>query len=139
MTKTGFSLLCDATKTHATAYSSEERKALKLEGLLPPVPVTIEMQAEAALETLRACDTLFQKALFLQSIHASNETLFFHLLVHHVAEVLPIAYTPAVAEICLNYSHCWRFPKGMFLCWEAGKIGAASMKSLPTRRRNRST
>lgn len=118
MMKTGFSLLCDASQTHATAYNSEERKALKLEGLLPPIPVTLEMQAQAALETMRACDTLYQKALFLQSIHASNETLFFHLLVHHVSEVLPIAYTPAVAEICLNYSHCWRFPKGMFLCWE---------------------
>lgn len=116
--KTGFNLISDATQTHGTAYTNEERRELGLEGLLPPVPVTIEMQAEAALTTLAACDTMYQKALFLQTIHASNETLFFHLLVHHVSEVLPIAYTPAVAEICLNYSHCWRFPKGMFLCWE---------------------
>lgn len=116
--KTGFNLISDATQTHGTAYTEQERKTLKLEGLLPPVPVTLEMQAQATLKTLRACDTLYQKALFLQSVHASNETLFFYLLVHHVSEVLPIAYTPAVAEICLNYSHCWRFPKGMFLCWE---------------------
>lgn len=116
--KTGAALISDASQSHGTAYTLSERKKLGLEGLLPPVPVSVEMQAEAALETMRSCDTLFQKALFLQSLHAANETLFFHLLVHHVSEVLPIAYTPAVAELCLNYSHCWRFPKGVFLSWE---------------------
>lgn len=129
--KTGTELISNASQTHGTAYTLSERKKLGLEGLLPPMPLSIEMQAQAALETMRACDTLFQKALFLQSLHAANETLFFHLLVHHVSEVLPIAYTPAVAEICLHYSHCWRFPKGLFLSWEdKGRI-AEILKNVP--------
>ncbi len=122
--KTGFALLTDAAATHGTGYALAERKARKLEGLLPPVPASIEDEAQCVLEVLRTFKENYHKALYLQSIHASNETLFFYLLVHHVAEVLPIAYTPAVAEICLNYSHCWRFPKGMFLSIEdKGRIG----------------
>lgn len=122
--KTGFALLTDATATHGTGYTEAERKAKKLEGLLPPVVASIEQEAQCVLEVLRTFKENYHKALYLQSIHASNETLFFYLLVNHVAEVLPIAYTPAVAEICLNYSHCWRFPKGVFLAIEdRGRVG----------------
>ncbi len=116
--KTGLDLLLDAANTHSTAYTMKGRHQLNLEGLLPPVPTTLQLQAQAVLNTLELCDTPFQKALFLQTIHASNETLFFYLLINHVSQILPIAYTPAVAELCLNYSHCWRFPKGLFLSWE---------------------
>lgn len=116
--KTGFDLLLDSANTHSTAYTMKARHQLNLEGLLPPVPTTLQLQAQAVLNTLELCDTPFQKALFLQTIHASNETLFFYLLINHVSQILPIAYTPAVAELCLNYSHCWRFPKGLFLSWE---------------------
>lgn len=122
--KTGFALAADAAATHGTGFTLAERREKHLEGLLPPVPTTIEDEAQCVLEVLKTFTTNFHKALYLQSIHASNETLFFYLLLHHVVEVLPIAYTPAVADICLNYSHCWRFPKGLFLAIEdKGRVG----------------
>lgn len=120
----GFSLLANPMKTKGTGYSADERSALHLKGLLPARTMTIEQQAQCVIEMLGCFETGFQKALYLQSIHASNATLFFYLLVHHVADVLPIAYTPAVGDVCLNFSHCWRYPQGLFLSIEdAGKIG----------------
>ena len=77
---TGTTLLQNGVYSKGTAYSEEERAALHLKGLLPPVPATISMQVEAMMEQLRAFDTPFQKALFLDGLRSSNETLYFRLL-----------------------------------------------------------
>ena len=86
---TGTTLLQNGVYSKGTAYSEEERAALHLKGLLPPVPATISMQVEAMMEQLRAFDTPFQKALFLDGLRSSNETLYFRLLLEHIEEVLP--------------------------------------------------
>ena len=80
---TGTTLLQNGVYSKGTAYSEEERAALHLKGLLPPVPATISMQVEAMMEQLRAFDTPFQKALFLDGLRSSNETLYFRLLLEH--------------------------------------------------------
>ena len=41
---TGTTLLQNGVYSKGTAYSEEERAALHLKGLLPPVPATISMQ-----------------------------------------------------------------------------------------------
>ena len=97
---TGTTLLQNGVYSKGTAYSEEERAALHLKGLLPPVPATISMQVEAMMEQLRAFDTPFQKALFLDGLRSSNETLYFRLLLEHIEEVLPLVYTPTVGEVC---------------------------------------
>ena len=91
---TGTTLLQNGVYSKGTAFSEEERAALHLKGLLPPVPATISMQVEAMMEQLRAFDTPFQKALFLDGLRSSNETLYFRLLLEHIEEVLPLVYTP---------------------------------------------
>ena len=116
--QTGIALLQNSTFSKGTAYSEEERASLGIKGLLPPIPATLDMQVAAMMEQLRAFDTPFQKALFLDGVRASNETLFFRMVMTHVEEILPLVYTPTVGEVCQKYSHLFRFPKGMFLSIE---------------------
>ena len=94
---TGTTLLQNGVYSKGTAYSEEERAALHLKGLLPPVPATISMQVEAMMEQLRAFNTPFQKALFLDGLRSSNETLYFRLLLEHIEEVLPLVCSFSVS------------------------------------------
>ncbi len=114
----GTALLQNGILSKGTAFTAEERAANGLQGLLPPVPATLDMQVEAMFEQLNVFDTPYQKALFLDGLRASNETLFFKLLLTHVEEILPLVYTPTVGELCQKYSHLFRFPRGLFLSIE---------------------
>ena len=82
---TGTTLLQNGVYSKGTAYSEEERAALHLKGLLPPVPATISMQVEAMMEQLRAFDTPFQKVGFRIDVAAQlplQSRLIAHLQVH---------------------------------------------------------
>ena len=46
MGKLGYELLKDPFLNKGTAFTTEERKTYRLEGLLPPAVETIELQAE---------------------------------------------------------------------------------------------
>lgn len=114
----GTSLLQNSVVSKGTAYTEQERAELGLKGLLPPVPATLKMQAEAMMEQVRSFDTPYQKALFLDGLRAANETLFFRVVMDYVEEILPLIYTPTVGEVCQKYSHLYRFPRGLFLSIE---------------------
>jgi malate dehydrogenase (oxaloacetate-decarboxylating) len=53
----------------------------------------------------------------LRALQDRNETLFYALLNQHIAEMAPIIYTPVVAEGCINFSHIYRCPRGLFLSY----------------------
>ena len=44
-----------------------------------------------------------------------NEVLFYHLVVSHLEEMMPIIYTPTVGQACMEYGSIWRGPRGLFL------------------------
>jgi len=114
----GTALLQNGQLSKGTAFTLEERAKKGLNGLLPPVPASLQMQEEAMMEAYHHFDTPMQKTLFLDALRAANETLFFKLLMDHVDEMLPVVYTPTVGEFCEKYSHLMRFPRGMFLSIE---------------------
>jgi malate dehydrogenase (oxaloacetate-decarboxylating)(NADP+) len=116
--QTGAALLSNSVLTKSTAYSEAERACLGLTGLLPPVPATLDNQVKAMMEVYRSFSTPMQQSLFLDSLRAANETLFFKLLMDNVDELLPVAYTPTVGDYCKQFSHIFRFPRGMFLSIE---------------------
>ena len=120
MTETlkGNALLQNGTLSKGTAYTAEERKALGLTGLLPPMPASIGMQEEAMMEVYHSFSIPLQKSIFLDALRAANETLFFRMLMDNVDELLPVVYTPTVGDFCKQYSHLLRFPRGMFLSIE---------------------
>ncbi|HKV64133.1 MAG TPA: NAD-dependent malic enzyme [Candidatus Acidoferrum sp.] len=100
-----------------TAFTLEERQALGLDGLLPPVVETIEEQSSRAYKAyLRKPDDL-ERHIYLRQLQDTNEVLFYRLLLDHIEEMLPIVYTPVVAEACQEFSHIYRRPRGLIISY----------------------
>ena len=59
----GIKLLHDPVLNKGTAFSREERRRLKLTGLLPPAVLTQEQQVEKILENLREQHTDLERYL----------------------------------------------------------------------------
>ncbi|HQR45186.1 MAG TPA: NAD-dependent malic enzyme [Thermoanaerobaculia bacterium] len=98
-----------------TAFTMEERTRLGLHGLLPPQIETIEEQVVRAYEAYLAKRTPLGRHVQLRALQDTNEILFYRLLLAHIEEMMPIVYTPVVAEACQQFSHIYRRPRGLFI------------------------
>jgi malate dehydrogenase (oxaloacetate-decarboxylating) len=113
----GQALLETPSLNKGTAFTHEERQALGLDGLLPPVVEAIEEQSVRAYKAyLRKHDNL-ERHIYLRQLQDTNEVLFYRLLLDHIEEMLPIVYTPVVAEACQEFSHIYRRPRGLILSY----------------------
>lgn len=111
----GYELLTDPQLNKGTAFSEEERDALRLHGLLPPHISTLDEQMSRALQALCQLETDLERYAFLRELQDTNETLFYALLVGNLEELLPVAYTPTVGAGCQQFSRLYRKPRGLFL------------------------
>ena len=98
-----------------TAFSNEERQRLGLTGLLPPTVLSIEQQAQRAYAQYSTQADDLHKNVYLTALHDRNEVLFYRLVTDHLAEMLPVIYTPTVAQAIEQYSHEYRRPRGVYL------------------------
>jgi malate dehydrogenase (oxaloacetate-decarboxylating) len=98
-----------------TAFSPGERKALGLEGLLPPAVLSLEEQLARVYEQYNEQPTNLLKNVFLTVLQDNDEVLFYRLLSEHLREMLPIVYDPTVGEAIRRYSHEYRRPRGVYL------------------------
>src|SRR5258708_24274094 len=113
----GQALLETPLLNKGTAFPLSERQALGLDGLLPPVVDTIEEQSARAYKAfLRKPDNL-ECHIYLRQLQDTNEVLFYRLLLDHIEEMLPIVYTPVVAEACQEFSHIYRRPRGLIISY----------------------
>ncbi|HEY8105182.1 MAG TPA: NAD-dependent malic enzyme [Gemmatimonadales bacterium] len=113
----GIALLTNPLLNKGTAFTEEERSAFALHGLLPPHVGTLEEQIERRVRSLRKLGSDLDRYLLLRGLQDANETLFYALLTRHLAEMLPLVYTPTVGEGCQQFSHYWHYPRGLFLSW----------------------
>ena len=111
----GEALLRTPLINKGTAFTTAERKALGLNGLLPPTVLTIEQQAQRAYQQYSEQSDDLHKNIYLTALHDRNEVLFYRLLTDHLSEMLPIVYTPTVAQAIQQYSHEYRRPRGVYL------------------------
>ncbi len=100
-----------------SAFSEEEREQFNLLGLIPGVTETISEQTERAYALLQSFTANFDKHLYLRSLQDTNETLYYRLVVDHLDEILPLIYTPTVAEACRQFSRIYRRHRGLFISY----------------------
>ncbi len=112
---TGVALLEDPICNRGTAFTAEERTRLGLDGLLPPAVETLEQQTARAYEAYRRKADDLERHIYLRALQDTNETLCYAVLRRHLAEMVPVVYTPVVAQACSQFSQIYRRPRGLFL------------------------
>src|SRR6516162_6171814 len=111
----GPSLLVSPLLNRGTAFTPAEREALGLTGLLPEAVSTIAKQlARVYGQYLRQPGDL-AKNLYLAGLRDRNEVLFYRLLTEHLAEMLPVVYTPTIGTAIERYSLEYGRPRGVYL------------------------
>ena len=112
-----------------SGFSEEERLIFNLEGLLPNAVETIEEQSHRAYRQFSDFKSAIAQHIYLRNIQDTNETLFYYLVNKHLAEMLPIIYTPVVGHACEHFSDIYRRARGSPMVngsWDLGiKVLAA--------------
>jgi malate dehydrogenase (oxaloacetate-decarboxylating) len=98
-----------------TAFTAEEREALGLTGLLPPVISTLEAQVACAYAQYQRLPDALGKNIYLTALHDRNEVLFFRILSEHLREMIPIVNDRTVGLAMQQYHHECRRPRGVYL------------------------
>ena len=107
--------LHDPALNKGTAFTEEERDKLGLWGLLPPGVNTMEEQVLRVMGNYNRKTSDLEKYIFLVALQDRNQTLFYRVLTDHLAEMMPIIYTPTVGLACQEFVHIFRRPKGIFV------------------------
>ncbi|MFI9724262.1 NAD-dependent malic enzyme [Streptomyces sp. NPDC052396] len=118
-TARGRAVLTDPRINKGTAFTTEERQALGLIGLLPPRVLTLEQQTARVYAQYRVQPSDLAKHVHLTALHDRNEVLFYRLISEHLEEMLPIVYTPTVGTAIERYSYEYRRPRGVYLSVDA--------------------
>ncbi len=113
--KAGVWLLQNPSTNQATAFDREQRDELRVRGMVPYRVTTLEQQAAAAIGQIRAHGTPLQQYIGMAALHDRNEVLFYRVLVDHIAELMPIVYTPTVGEACQKFSQIYRSARGLWI------------------------
>jgi malate dehydrogenase (oxaloacetate-decarboxylating) len=108
----GAAVLANARINRGTAFTADERRALGLVGLLPDGVSTIDGQVRRTYAQFSAQNSPLDKWVYLAALRDRNEVLFYRLLCEHIAEMLPIVYTPTVGLAIERFSHEFRRPRG---------------------------
>ncbi|KAG6831842.1 hypothetical protein H0H87_003641 [Tephrocybe sp. NHM501043] len=91
-------------------------------GLTPPA-LTDEIHALRCLNQLRSKDKNIEKYIYLSMLKEQDPSMFYKLCLRYMSEFTPIIYTPTVGDACLQYSHIYRRPEGLFISIkDKGKI-----------------
>jgi len=113
--KRGMAVLTTPLLNKGSAFTLEEREALGLNGLLPPVVSTLESQVASAYAQYQRLPDALGKNIYLTALHDRNEVLFFRLLSEHLREMIPIVNDRTVGLAMEQYHHECRRPRGVYL------------------------
>src|SRR5690606_8705397 len=86
--------------------------------LLPPHVATLEEQLERTYGNYQRATTNIDKHVYLRGLQDRNEVLYYALLEKHREEMMPIVYTPTVAEAVQSFSRIYRYPRGLVISTE---------------------
>ncbi len=114
----GVHILRDCFVNQGSAFTEEAREKLNLKGLLPPRPLTIELQAKRFMERIRETDNPLTKYEILDALRFRNRTLYFYVIINNIDELLPIVYTPTVGKACIEFDHIFKTTDGLYVSIE---------------------
>jgi malate dehydrogenase (oxaloacetate-decarboxylating) len=128
----GMDLLNRQGLNKGTAFSEEERVRFGLHGLLPPQLETLAEQVVRAYGAYKRKSDDLERHIYLRALQDTNEVLFYRLLLDHLEEMMPIIYTPVVAQACEQFSHIYRRPRGMFISYPLRDSIPALLRNRPS-------
>jgi len=98
-----------------TAFTYQERQIFGLLGKLPNRVETLDEQVKRVYMQYLRCSTTLQKNIYLTSLHSKNHVLFYKLVSRHLAEMLPVIYTPFIGTAVKEFSREYRQPRGLYI------------------------
>jgi len=114
---TGWDRLRNRFLNKGTAFTAAERDRYRLNGLLPPVVETLDLQLERTRIEFDTKGTDLGRHIFLRLLQGRNSVLFYSFVQRHLGEILPIVYTPTVGLACQEWSRIYRQEHGLYLSW----------------------
>ncbi len=96
-----------------SAFSSRERRELKLEGLLPPGIRTLPQQLKNSMSVFEHKTSALEKFIYVRSLFDRNVTLAHALISSDIKRLMGIIYTPTVGLACQHYSSMFRRANGL--------------------------
>lgn len=113
--KGGQALLRYPLYNKGIGFTPEERENFGIEGLLPDEFNEIDKQAERAYRSICFNPDPVGRNIDLTGLQNRNEVLFYKILEMHLADLMPIVYTPTVGAASHHFSHVYRRSRGVFI------------------------
>lgn len=110
-------LMTVAQLNKTTAFSNEERHQFGLLGKIPYRVENLSEQMARAYAQYAQYEEDIQKHIYLNNLHDKNQVLFYRLISEHLAEMLPVIYTPTVGTAVQAFSREFRQPRGLFISY----------------------
>ncbi|KAK0203750.1 malate dehydrogenase [Desarmillaria ectypa] len=106
-----------------TPYASGGAQKLKVASQSPPRPkhgltppaLDDAVHALRCLAQLRSKEKGIEKYIYLSMLKEQDPAMFYKLCLSNMSEFTPIIYTPIVGDACLQYSHIYRRPEGLYV------------------------
>lgn len=115
---TGKLLLNIPQLNKGTAFTQQERHIFGLLGKLPAKIETLKEQVDRAYLQYQAyTNAPLQQNIYLNNLHDKNQVLFYKLVSDHLAELLPLIYTPVVGSAVKEYSREFRQARGLYIAY----------------------
>ncbi len=126
----GSQILSIPRLNRGTAFTQSEREKLGLVGLLPSAVTPLEGQLHRAYHQFRMQPSKLAQFSFLSSMRDRNTVLFYRLLSEHLAEMMPIVYTPTIGEAIQQFSIWYQRLHGVFCSIERPDLMEESLRAV---------
>jgi malate dehydrogenase (oxaloacetate-decarboxylating) len=111
----GHALMRNPLLYKGSAFTADERALLGLRGLLPPAYNNQDQQAVRFYERLSGVADPLARYRELAGLQDRNEHLYYRVLGDHLAELMPIVYTPTVGLACQKFSEVFQRGRGVWI------------------------
>ncbi len=96
-------------------FTPEERERFRLHGLLPAQYNSIDVQAERVYRSIMFNEDPVGRHVDLAALQDRNEHLYYRVLMDHLAELMPIVYTPTVGLATQRFSEVFERGRGLWI------------------------